>query len=165
MANTGSLNSEYLAHPQRRAECPHQPPLLLQTVPLPALVDVLISLCRPTTHPSLRPQTAVHLVHLLPTAKVQATYQDWRQQPATNPSAVRSMAIIVPGLERVVVVFPATLDSDVLVAVYHAVQEWAFEHHREFGTKRYHGGEKGSGQADSVTVNAYAKFWSFQGFS
>jgi hypothetical protein len=40
-----------------------------------------------------------------------------------NPRTVGSMPIVVPGLERVIVVFPATLDSavvtvgDVLVAV------------------------------------------------
>jgi hypothetical protein len=59
-----------------------------------------------------------------------------------NPSTVRPMVIVVPGLERVVVVFPTTLDSevvtvgDVLVAVYHAVQESAIEYHGEFGVKR-----------------------------
>jgi len=59
-----------------------------------------------------------------------------------DPSTVGSMAIVVPGLERVIVVFPATLDSDVvtvgdvIVAVYRAVQESAIEHHSEFGMKR-----------------------------
>jgi len=48
------------------------------------------------------------------------------------------MKIVVPGLEGVVVVFPTTLDnavvtvSDVIVAVHRAVQQSAFEHHREF---------------------------------
>jgi hypothetical protein len=51
------------------------------------------------------------------------------------------MMIVVPGLERVVVIFPATLDgavvtvSDVLVAVYRAAQESALEHHGDFGVK------------------------------
>lgn len=45
------------------------------------------------------------------------------------------------GSERVVVVFPATLDTsvvtagNVLVAVYRGMQESAFEPHREFGAK------------------------------
>ena len=60
-------------------------------------------------------------------------------QPRTR---VRSMKIVVPGLEGVVVVFPTTLDSavvtvgDVIVAVHRAVQQSAFKHHREFGSKR-----------------------------
>jgi len=64
------------------------------------------------------------------------------QQPAMNPSTVGSIAIVVPGVERVVVVFPATLDSnvvtvgDVLVAVYRALQESAFNHYGEFGGRR-----------------------------
>ena len=50
-----------------------------------------------------------------------------------NPSTVGSMAIVVPGLKMVIVVFPATLDSavvivgDVPVAVYRAVQESIIE--------------------------------------
>jgi len=45
-----------------------------------------------------------------------------------NPSTVGSMVIVVPGLERVVVILPATLDSgvvkvsDMLVGVNCAVQ-------------------------------------------
>jgi hypothetical protein len=73
------------------------------------------------------------------------------------------MTIVVPGLERVVVAFPDTLDSDVvtvggvLVAVYRAVQESAFEYNGDFGIKR--GVEGGRnfpawGQAD-LTANAY----------
>ena len=52
------------------------------------------------------------------------------------------MTIVVPGLERVIVVFPATLDSDVvtvgdvLVAVYSAVQELAAGRHIESASKR-----------------------------
>jgi len=59
-----------------------------------------------------------------------------------NPSTVGSIAIVVPGLERVVVVFPATLDSDVVtvgdvfVAVYRALQESAFNYYGEFGGRR-----------------------------
>jgi len=80
-----------------------------------------------------------------------------------NPSTVGSMPIVVPGLERVVVAFPATLDSavvtvcDVLVAVYRAVQESAFERHGEFGAERASEGRRSfpaSGQAD-LTANAY----------
>jgi hypothetical protein len=79
-----------------------------------------------------------------------------------NPSTVGSMTIVVPGLERVVVVFPATLDSDVvtvgdvLVAVYHAVQESAIERHGEFGVKRGVEGRSfpASGPAD-LTANTY----------
>ena len=50
-----------------------------------------------------------------------------------NPSTVGSMAIVVPGLNMVIVVFPATLDSavvtvgDVPVALYRAVQESVIE--------------------------------------
>ena len=61
-----------------------------------------------------------------------------------NPSTVGSMTIRVPGLERLVVVFPATLDSrvvtvgDVLDAVYRAVQTPAIEH-RERGRKNWLG--------------------------
>ena len=80
-----------------------------------------------------------------------------------NPSTIGSMTMVVPGLERVVVVFPTTLDSDVvtvgdvLVAVYCAVQESAFEHHTEFGAKRGVEGRKNLpawGPAD-LTANAY----------
>jgi hypothetical protein len=65
--------------------------------------------------------------------------------------------IVVPGLERVVVIFPATLDgavvtvSDVLVAVYRAAQESALEHHGNFSAKRTIEGRRNfpaSGQAD-----------------
>jgi hypothetical protein len=51
------------------------------------------------------------------------------------------MTIRVPGLERLVVVFPATLDSavvtvdDVLIAVHRAVQASAIELHSRGGTK------------------------------
>ena len=140
----------YLDHPQHRAEHPPQPPPLLRTkiIPLPALADVPISVnpllvynpSNVTLEYDLRlpPITA----HLPPTTKTHASHRDWKQQPAMNPSLVGSMPIVVPGLDRVVVVFPATLDSavvtvgDVLVAVYRAVQESAFERHGEFGTKQ-----------------------------
>ena len=67
------------------------------------------------------------------------------------------------GSERVVVVFPATLDTAVVtagnmpVAVYRGVQESAFETHREFGAKRAIKRRKfaASGQAD-LMANAYA---------
>ena len=58
-----------------------------------------------------------------------------------NPSTVGSMTIVVPGLGRVIVVFPATSDSgvvtvgDVLVAVYRTVQESSIEHHGELASK------------------------------
>lgn len=51
------------------------------------------------------------------------------------------MTIVVPGLGRVIVVFPATLDSsvvtvgDVLVAVYRTVQESGTAHHEDRGVK------------------------------
>ena len=73
------------------------------------------------------------------------------------------MTIFVPGLERVVVAFPATLDSDVvtvgdvLVALYRAMQESAIEHHGRFGVKRSVEGRRNfraSGQAD-LTENTY----------
>ena len=80
-----------------------------------------------------------------------------------NPSTVGSMTIVVPGLERVVVVLPYTLDSnvvtvsDVLIAVYRVVQESAFEHHGEFRAKRAIEGRReflASGQAD-LRANVY----------
>jgi len=54
-----------------------------------------------------------------------------------NPTTVGSVTIIVPSVERVVIVFPATLDSavvmvgDVLVAVHHPVRELAFEYNND----------------------------------
>jgi hypothetical protein len=66
-------------------------------------------------------------------------------------------------LERVVVVFPATLESavvtvgDVLVSVYHAVQRSAIEYHGEFCAKRAIEGRRkfpASGQAD-LTANVH----------
>jgi len=80
-----------------------------------------------------------------------------------NPNTVGFMAIVVPGLERIVVVFPATLDSavvtvgDVLVAVYRAVQESSIEQHGEFGVKNGIEGRKSfsaPGRAD-LTANVY----------
>jgi hypothetical protein len=65
-----------------------------------------------------------------------------------NPSTVGSMAVVVPGLGRLIVVFPAVLDSDVVtvgdvfVAVYRAVQESDIEHHGNVGTKRGADGRK-----------------------
>ena len=58
-----------------------------------------------------------------------------------DPNTVGSMTIKVPGLERLVVVFPATLDNavvtvdDVLIAMHRAVQASVMELHSEFGTK------------------------------
>lgn len=77
-----------------------------------------------------------------------------------NPSTVGSMTIVVPSFERVVVIFPATLDGAAvteLICVYRAVEKSAFQHHREFGVKRAIEGIKNfptSGQSDSK-VNAY----------
>jgi hypothetical protein len=80
-----------------------------------------------------------------------------------NPSTVGSMTIVVPSLERVVVIFSTTLDGavvtvgNVLIAVYRVAQESAFERHGEFGAKHAIEGRRNlpaSGQADS-TVNAY----------
>ena len=67
------------------------------------------------------------------------------------------------GSERVVVVFPPTLDTavvtagNVLVAVYRGVQESAFEPHGEFGVKcaiKRRRSFAASGQAD-LMANAY----------
>ena len=69
-------------------------------------------------------------------------HREWRKQPAMNPSTVGSMTIVVPGVERAIVVFPATLDSavvtvgDVLLAVHRAMRGWVVERHDEFGVKR-----------------------------
>ena len=65
-----------------------------------------------------------------------------------NPSTVGSMAVVVPGLGRLIVVFPAKLDSgvvtvgDVLVAVYRAVQESGIDHHGKVGAKHGADGRK-----------------------
>ena len=65
-----------------------------------------------------------------------------------NPSTVGSMAVAVPGLGRLIVVFPAILDSgvvtvgDVLVAVYRAVQKSGIDHHGKVGAKRGADGRK-----------------------
>jgi len=154
----------YLAHRQRHAEHPPlpQPLLRIRTIPLPALADVPIYV-NPllSYHPfkvaleydlRLPPITA----YLPPTAKAHSSHRDWRQQAAMNPSTVGSMTIIVPGFERVVVVFPATPDDvvkvgDVLVAVYCAMQESDMEHYGEFGIIC---GVPPSCQ-DDVTTNAY----------
>jgi len=59
-----------------------------------------------------------------------------------NPSTVGSMTIVVPGVERAVVVFPATFDSavvtvgDVLLAVHCAMRGRVVEQHDEFGVER-----------------------------
>jgi hypothetical protein len=139
-------------------------------MPLPALADVPISVNPLLSYnPSkvsleydlrLPPITA----DLPPTAKAHASRRDWRQQPAMNPSTVGSMTIVVPGVETaVVVVFPATLDSDVvtvgdvLVAVYRAIQESAIQYYGEFGAKCGAEGTShcpASGQAN-LTANAY----------
>ena len=142
---TGSRRTD-LTHARHREE--HPPPLLpTKTVPLPALADIPISVNPVLSYTSsnivleyelrLPPSTA----HLPPITKIHASHWDWRRQPAMNPSTVGSMTIRVPGLERLVVVFPATLDSavvtvdDVLIAVHRAVQASAMELRREFGTK------------------------------
>ncbi|KIM38658.1 hypothetical protein M413DRAFT_447629 [Hebeloma cylindrosporum] len=144
-------------HPrQRRAQ--HPPPLLRnKCIPLPPSADVPIYVNPLLSYnPSkvaieydlrLPPITA----HFPPTANVPSSRQDWRQQPAMSPSTIGSMTIVVPGLQRVVVVFPSTSDSDVvtvgdvLVTVYRAMQESAFEHHREFGAKRGAKGGRNNG--------------------
>jgi hypothetical protein len=59
-----------------------------------------------------------------------------------NPSTVGSLTIVVPGLGRVIVVFPATLDSgvvtvgDVFMAVYRAVKESAIARCEEGSAER-----------------------------
>jgi len=66
-----------------------------------------------------------------------------------NPSMVGSMMIVVPGVERVVIVFPAMLDGaevpvgDVLrvVAVHRPVREWASERHDDSGWGKASKGE------------------------
>ncbi|KIM38664.1 hypothetical protein M413DRAFT_12596 [Hebeloma cylindrosporum] len=122
------------------------PPVSTKTIPLPALADIPIFVNPVLAYnPSkivleynlgLPPSTAC----LLPTTATDDAHQDWRQQPAMDPNTVGSMTIMVPGLERFVVVFPATSNSDivtvddVLIAVHRAVQAAAMELHREFGT-------------------------------
>jgi hypothetical protein len=45
------------------------------------------------------------------------------------------MTTVIPGLERLVVMFPTEVVTvgDVLVAVYRAVRDWIVERHGEFG--------------------------------
>jgi len=58
-----------------------------------------------------------------------------------NPSTKGSMMIVVPGVERGVIVFPATLDSavvtvgDVILAVHRVIRGWVVEHHDGFGVE------------------------------
>ena len=135
-----------LTQARHREERP--PPLLpVRPVPLPALADIPISvnpvlLCTPSKialeyNLSLPPSTA----RLLLSTKVYIGRRDWRRQPAMDPSTVGSMTIKVPGLERLVVVFPSTLESavvtvgDVLIALHHAVQASGIELHVGFGEK------------------------------
>jgi len=135
-----------LIQARRREE--HPPPLLpTKMIPLPALADIPISVNPVLSYTpskvvleyelSLPPSTA----RLPPTTKTHVSHWDWRRQPAMDPGTVGSMTIRVPGLERLVVVFPATLDStvvtvdDVLIAVHRAVRASAMELHRGFGTK------------------------------
>jgi hypothetical protein len=142
---TGSRQTD-LTHARRREE--HPPRLLpTKTIPLPALADIPISVNPVLSYTpskivleyelSLPPSTA----RLPPTTKTHVGRWDWRRQPAMDPSTVGSMTIRVPGLERLVVVFPATLEStvvtvdDVLIAVHRAVQAMAMELHTGFGTK------------------------------
>jgi hypothetical protein len=127
---TGSRQTD-LTHAGRREE--HPPRLLpTKTIPLPALADIPISVNPVLSYTpskivleyelSLPPSTA----RLPPTTKTHVGRWDWRRQPAMDPSTVGSMTIRVPGLERLVVVFPATLEStvitvdDVLIAVHRA---------------------------------------------
>ena len=73
------------------------------------------------------------------TTKMHIDHRDWKEQPAMNPSTVGSITIVVPGVERAAVVFPATLDStvvmvgDVLLAVHRPMRGWVVERHDEFG--------------------------------
>jgi len=147
----------YPYHPHRHLERPTQPPPLRYTknIPLPALADVPIYvnplLCYDPTKVVLEYDLRLPPIsaHLPPTTRTHIGQRNWRQQPAMNPSTVGSMAIVVPGLGRVVVVFPATLDSgvvtvgDVLVAVYRAVQESAIARHEERGAKGVVEGRRG----------------------
>ena len=63
-----------------------------------------------------------------------------------NPSTEGSMMIVVPGVERGVIVFPATLDSavvtvgDVILAVHRVIRGWVVEHHDGFDVERGEGG-------------------------
>jgi len=76
------------------------------------------------------------------TTKIYVGLRGWGRQPTINPSTVGSVTIVVPGVEGVVVVFPATLDSAVvtiggmLVAVYRTAQERFGGHHSEYGESR-----------------------------
>jgi len=153
----------YLAHPQRHLKQSMQPPPMLypKTIPLPALADVPIYVnpllsynpCKVALEYDLRlPPITAHL----PPTTMHVGQQDWRRQPAMNPSTVGSMAVVVPGLGRLIVVFPALLDSsvvtvgDVLVAVYRAVEQSGIEHHGKVSARPGADGRKGwsaSGQA------------------
>jgi len=159
---TGQSHTQHqkvdLTQARRRAEQTPPPLLPIKKIPLPPLAEIPIFV-----HPvlsytpckvvleydlSMPPSTAC----LSPTTKAHRDWWEWRRQPAMNPSTVGSMTIRVPGLERVVVVFPATLDSrvvtvgDVLDAVYRAVQTSVIEH-RERAAQGQNNWP-GSGQVD-----------------
>jgi hypothetical protein len=146
----------YLAPPQRHLKQSIQPPPLLhpKNIPLPALADIPIYVNPLLSYNPSKVALEYDLrfppitAHLPLITGMHVGQQDWRQQPAMNPSTVGSMAVVVPGLGRLIVVFPAMLDSgvitvgDVLVAVYRAVQESDIEHHGRVGAKRGADGRK-----------------------
>ena len=133
-----------LTQVRRREEHP-RPLLPTKTIPLPALADIPISVNPVLSYTpskimleydlSLPPSTA----NLPLITKTHVGHRDWRRQPAMDPSTVGSMTIRVPGLQRLVVVFPATLNSafvtvnDVLIAVHRAVQASDIELHSGLG--------------------------------
>ena len=130
-----------LTQAQRREERP--PPLLpIKTIPLPALADIPISVNPVLSYTPSKIVLEYNLSMPPSTARVpHNSHREWVRQPAMDPSTVGSMTIKVPGLERLVVVFPSTLDSavvtvdDVLIAVHRAVQASGTELYVGFGTK------------------------------
>ena len=74
-------------------------------------------------------------------------------------STVGSMTIVLPGLGKVIVVFPATPVSgvvtigDMLVAVYLVIHESCIEHHGEFCEIWWRGEAKSSSITSSRVEN------------
>jgi len=130
-----------LTQARRRGERP--PPLLpIKTIPLPALADIPISVNPVLSYTPSKIVLEYNLTLPPSTARPPPnSRREWRRQPAMDPSTVGSMTIKVPGLERLVVVFPSTLGNavvtvdDVLIAVHRAAQASGIGAHVGFGTK------------------------------
>ncbi|KIM38665.1 hypothetical protein M413DRAFT_447632 [Hebeloma cylindrosporum] len=134
---------DFLIEPRGYEEPP--PPVSPKTIPLPALADIPVSVNPMLSYTPSKVVLEYNLnfppstARILPTTTTDDAPRDWRQQPAMDPSTVGSMTIMVPGLERFVVVFPATSDSDivtvddVLIAVHRAVQASATGSSMEYG--------------------------------